>query len=121
MLWSVPVRAAELQSELRAVSESYDNRSSYMLKLSDEVSARDKLLTSLIKSLPTDDEMQLQAKKELIGLRHSVDRDRARLEKLTKEFEATAQNFDRSVFQRVEQIKRAFNRYAKDFLLKMSH
>ena len=44
-----------------------------MLKLSDEVSARDKLLTSLIKSLPTDDEMQLQAKKELIGLRHSVD------------------------------------------------
>lgn len=110
------VRAAELQSELRAVSESYDNRSSYMLKLSDEVSARDKLLTSLIKSLPTDDEMQLQAKKELIGLRHSVDQDRARLEKLTKEFEATAQNFDRSVFQRVEQIKRAFNRYAKDFL-----
>ncbi|MHC5147465.1 hypothetical protein [Stenotrophomonas rhizophila] len=112
----VRARAVELHAELRSVSENYDSRSSYMLKLADEISAREKLLTSLIRSLPTDDEMQLEAKKDLIGLRHTVDQDRVRLEKLTKEFEAVTQSFDRNVFERVEQIKKAFNRYAKDFL-----
>ncbi|WP_414486537.1 hypothetical protein [Stenotrophomonas maltophilia] len=110
------MRVAELQNELKSTSENYDERSSYMLKLSDEISARESLLKSLIRSLPADDELQLQSKQELIGLRSKVEEDRVRLQKLSKEFESATQSFDRTVSEKVELIKKAFNRYAKDFL-----
>lgn len=110
------VRVEQLQEELRAVSAEYDERSAHMLKLSDEINAREKLLNALIKSLPTDDEAQLKAKNELLGLRSKIDEDKVKLEKLTSAFESTTQAFDQSVLERVDHIKAAFDKYARDFL-----
>lgn len=110
------VRVEQLQAELREVSDDYDQRSSHLVKLSDEIKARERLLASLVKSLPSDDEEQLKAKEELKGIAAKIAKDRVELEVLNSAFGVDTERFNAVVWERVEEIKIAFAKYAQDFL-----
>ena len=110
------VRVEQLQVELRVVSDDYDQRSSHLVKLSDEIKAREQLLAALVKSLPADDEEQLKAKEELKGIAAKIAKDRVELEVLNGIFSLDTERFNAVVLERVEEIKAAFSKYAQDFL-----
>ena len=110
------VRVEQLQAELRVVSSDYDQRSNHLVKLSDEIKAREQLLAALVKSLPADDEDQLKAKEELKGIAAKIAKDRVELEVLNGIFSVDTERFNAVVLKRAEEIKAAFSQYAQDFL-----